>query len=303
MARRFDHLADVEAFIAVAENGSLSAAAVELATTPTVISRAIKRLETHLGVQLLRLTTRRMNITDAGLLYLNQTRLAFAQISEVERSLSGPNDVLNARLRVSAPTTYGHYRLPALLAAFCRIHPQVRIELSISNHNVDLVADNFDMAIRMGSLPDSALIARKLEDARLCLVAAPQYLLSRGVPKCLDDLQDHQCLPFIVPSSGRVRPWQLMDNGKLVERIPVANVQISDDVLGVVSMAKSGLGLCQTYHFIVEDQIRNGLLVEVLEQFSGCSRPFSIIYSPHRQLSTASNTLISFLLKHTHDQR
>ena len=103
MARRFNHLADVETFIAVAENGSLSAAAVELATTPTVISRAIKRLETHLGVQLLRLTTRRMNITDAGLMYLNQTRLAFAQISEVERSLSGPNDVLNARLRVSAP--------------------------------------------------------------------------------------------------------------------------------------------------------------------------------------------------------
>ncbi len=300
MARRFNHLADVEAFIAVADNGSLSAAAVELATTPTVISRAIKRLETHLGVQLLRLTTRRLSITDAGLTYLNQTRLAFAQISDVERSLSGPNDALNARLRVSAPTTYGHYRLPGLLAAFSRIHPQVRIELSISNHNVDLVADNFDMAIRVGCLPDSALIARKLEDARLCLVAAPLYLLSKGVPKCLDDLQHHQCLPFVVPSTGRVRPWQLMDHGQPVERLPTANVQISDDVLGVVSMAKNGLGICQTYRFIVEDQIRSGLLVEVLKHTSGCSRPFSIIYPPHRQLSTASKALISFLLKQVH---
>lgn len=91
-----------------------------------------------------------------------------------------------------------------------------------------------------------------------------------------------------------------MDNGQPVERVPTANVQISDDVLGLVSMAKSGLGICQTYHFIVEDQIRTGLLVEVLEQTSGCSRPFSIIYAPHRQLSSASKALITFLLKQVH---
>lgn len=297
MARRFSHLADVEAFIAAADKGSLSAAAVALATTPTVISRAIKRLETHLGVQLLRLTTRRLSITDAGHTYLNQTRLAFAQIDEVERSLSGSHDELKGRLRISAPTTYGHYRLPALLAEFCQLHPLVKIELSIHNSNVDLIADNFDMAIRVGSLPNSGLAARKLEEAQLCLVAAPQYLLNKGIPTCLDDLHSHQCLAFVIPSSGRVRPWQLMQDGQPVDRIPTANVLISDDVLGLVSMAKSGLGICQTYHFIVEDQIRSGALVEVLNQLSGCSRTFSIVYSPHRQLSAASHALIAFLVQ------
>jgi DNA-binding transcriptional LysR family regulator len=295
MTRQFDHLGDVETFIKVVDKGSLSAAAVALATTPSVISRAIKRLETRLGVQLLRLTTRKLCLTEAGRLYLEQTRDAFGAIAEIERTLQGLNDQPGGRLRLSAPTTYGHYKLPALLATFNRMHPDVLIELNICNDNVDLVADNFDLAIRMGTLPDSGYIGRTLEEARLCLVAAPDYLQRAGVPRSLDDLHRHTCLTFVVPSSGRVRPWKLFDEGKAVEWTPTATVQVSKDVLGIVSLAENGLGICQTYEFIVRERIRQGRLVEVLEHSSGRTRSISLIYPPHRQLSAAARALIDCL--------
>jgi DNA-binding transcriptional LysR family regulator len=295
MTRQFDHLGDVEIFIKVVDKGSLSAAAVALATTPSVISRAIKRLETRIGVQLLRLTTRKLCLTEAGHLYLEQTRDAFGAIADVERTLQGFNDQPGGRLRLSAPTTYGHYKLPPLLATFNRMHPDVLIELSISNDNVDLVAENFDLAIRMGTLPDSGYVGRKLEDARLCLVAAPGYLQREGVPSCLDDLHRHRCLTFVVPSSGRVRPWKLFHEGKELDWTPAATVQVSEDVLGIVSLAENGLGICQTYEFIVRERVRQGRLVELLEQASGRTRSVSVIYPPHRQLSAAARALIGCL--------
>ena len=298
MERRFDHLADVETLITVVDKGTLSAAAVALATTPSVISRAIKRLETRIGVQLLRLTTRRLCLTEAGSLYLDQMRNAFCLIAEVESTLQSQRDQPSGCLRLSAPTTYGHYRLPALLAAFNRQHPKVRIELSISNRNVDLVAENFDLAIRMGALPDSGFIGRKLEDARLCLVAAPDYLQRAGVPRSLDDLKSHACLSFIIPSSGRIRPWQLFEDGQPVDWIPAAMVQVSEDVLGIVSLAENGLGICQTYDFIVRERIQQGRLVELLEQSSGRTRSFSMVYPHHRQLSAAARALINCLAEH-----
>ena len=233
MGRRFDYLADVEVFITVVEKGSLSAGAVLLATTPSVVSRAISRLETRLGVQLLRRTTRRLSLTEAGLLYLEQSRAAFSLIDDAERTIQGQEGALTGRVRLSVPTTYGHYRLPVLLCRFTRQYPQVRIELSISNRNVDLVAEGYDLAIRLGPLPDSGLIGRKLEDARLCVVAAPDYLRRAGTPHSVDELPAHACLPFVMPSSGRVGPWLFCEQGIDREWIPEASVQVSDDVLAL----------------------------------------------------------------------
>lgn len=175
MSRRFDHLGDVEAFIAVVEQGSLTAGAVALSTTPSVISRAIARLEARLGSQLLRRTTRRIGLTEAGRLYLEQTRAAFSLIDDAERAIQGQEGDLSGRVRLSVPTTYAHYRLPPLLQRFGSQYPRVQVELNITNRNVDLVAEGFDLAIRLGTLPDSGLVARKLEDAALCLVASPEY--------------------------------------------------------------------------------------------------------------------------------
>ena len=295
MARRFDHLGDAEAFVTVVEQGSLTAAAVALGTTPSVISRAIARLETRLGNQLLRRTTRRLGLTEAGQLYLEQARAAFALFDDAERAVQGRAGTLAGRVRLSVPTTYGHYRLPEKLARFSREHPQVDIELNISNRNVDLVAEGFDLAIRLGTLPDSGLAARRLEDAALCVVASPDYLRSAGKPTRREQLADHACIPFVMPSSGRIAPWLFREDGQDVEWTPPDRLTVSDDVLGVVSLAGGGAGICQTYDFIVADLLREGRLVEVLPQLRGRSRPFSLIYAPHRRLSAASRALIDSL--------
>ncbi|MFZ4966236.1 LysR family transcriptional regulator [Pseudomonas sp. Mn2068] len=295
MARRFDYLGDVEAFVTVVEQGTVSAGAVALGTTPSVISRAIARLESRLGVQLLRRTTRRLSLTEAGRLYLEQSRQAFSLIDDAERAIQGQDGALSGRIRLSVPTTYGHYRLPPLLKRFHAAHPGVRIELSITNRNVDLVAEGYDLAIRLGALPDSGLIGRKLEDALLCVVAAPDYLKRCGTPLHFGELARHQCLPFVMPSSGRVGHWLFRDGEREVDWAPAAGIEVTDDVLGIVSLAEHGLGLCQTYEFIVRERLANGRLVKLLEPWSGRTRPFSLIYPPHRQLSAACRAFIDFM--------
>lgn len=295
MGRRFDHLGDVETFIAVVEHGSLTAAAVALATTPSVISRAVARLEQRLGAQLLRRTTRRQGLTEAGRLYLEQARAAFAQIDEAERAIQGQGGELSGRVRLSVPTTYGHYRLPPLLRRFAERYPRVRIELNIANRNVDLVAEGYDLAVRLGPLPDSGLAARKLEDAALCVVASPDYLRRRGEPRTLEDLAGHSVLPFQMPSTGRIAQWQFRQDGRDIDWTPDSPLQVSDDVLGVVSLAEHGLGLCQSYDFVVAQRLAAATLVETLPHLRGRARAFSLIYAPHRRLSAAARALIDAL--------
>lgn len=299
MSRKFDYLGDVEVFLAVVEHGSFTAGAVALSTTPSVLSRAVTRLEARLGRQLLQRTTRRVGLTDAGRLYLEQVRTAFGLLDDAERDVQGQDGALAGRVRLSVPTTYGHYRLPPVLARFAQQYPQVQVELNITNRNVDLVAEGFDLAIRLGQLPDSGLVARKLEDAPLLLVAAPDYLQRRGTPQTLDDLQQHLCLPFVMPRTGRLAPWVFCAGGRDVDWLPRSSIETSDDVLGVMSLAEQGIGICQSYEFIVRERLQRGQLVEVLPQLRGRSRPFSVIYAPHRRQSAAARAMIELLVGHT----
>lgn len=294
MARKFDHLADVETFITVVDRGSLTAAAVQLSTTASVISRALARLEARLGSQLLRRTTRSISLTDTGRLYLEQTRAALAQIEDVERSLLGDADDIAGRVSLTAPTTFGHYRLPAMLHAFSQRYPKVRVDLNITNRNVDLAAEGFDFAIRQGVLKDSSLVARRLIDAPLVLVCSPAYRARMGDPASLDDLAWHRCLTFLLPSTGRPFPWQFRHDGGDLDWSPEAALHVTDDVLGVVSLAEAGMGICQTFDFIARDRIERGVLCEVLPQLAGRSRPFSLIYTQRRLLSPASRALLDF---------
>jgi DNA-binding transcriptional LysR family regulator len=295
ISRQFDYLDDLEAFLAVADRESFTAGAVALATTASVLSRAVTRLESRLGTQLLRRTTRRVTLTEAGRHYLEQARAAFALLGDAEREIQGQAQALAGRIRMSVPTTWGHHRVPALLARFTRLYPNVKVELNITNRSVDLVAEGFDLAIRLGHLPDSCLVARKLADETLCLVASPAYLARAGTPHTLDDLQAHACLPFILPRTGRIAPWVFRDGGKDVEWTAPATIEVSDDVLGVVSLAAAGIGIGQSYDFIVREHVAAGRLVEVLPHLRGRSRPFSVVYAPHRRQSAATRAMIDIL--------
>lgn len=295
MSRKFDYLGDVEVFITVVEHGSFTAAAVALSTTPSVLSRAVSRLEVRLGRQLLQRTTRRVGLTEAGRIYLEQARSAFSLLDEAERDGRGQGGDLTGRVRISVPTTFGHYCLPPLLARFSRHYPRVKVELNITNRNVDLIAEGFDLAIRLGQMPDSGFVARKLQDAALLLVASPAYLQRMGMPQTLDELQQHMCLPFIMPRTGRIAPWVFRVGERDVDWQPASTIETSDDVLGVVSLAECGMGICQSYEFIVRERIQRGQLVEVLPQLRGRSRPFSLIYAPHRRQSAATRAMIDLL--------
>jgi DNA-binding transcriptional LysR family regulator len=295
MPRQFDYLADVEVFTTIASKGTISAAAVALGTTPSVLSRAVARLESRLGTQLMRRTTRRLSLTEAGRAYLEQARHAFAVLADAERAVQGADGELTGTIRISAPTTYAHYKLPALLQPFMDRHPAVMIELSIANRNVDLVSEGYDMAVRLGVLPDSGLAARKLGDEELVLVASPAYLARAGTPRTIADLAGHSCLAFVMPSTGKIPPWLLTDQGADTEWLPPPRLRVTDDVLGVVSLAQQGLGICQTYRFVAAGPLQRGELVQVLPDHGGRTRQFSLIYPPHKSLSSASRALIAAL--------
>lgn len=303
MPRRFDYLSDIELFLASADSGSFSAAAIALGATPSMVSRGVARLEGRLGVQLMRRTTRSLSLTDAGRAYLEQARAAFSLLEEAERDVQGDAAHLRGRVRLSVSTTYGHYRLPAMLAAFARRHPDVQIEVSIANRNVDLIAEGFDLAIRLGDLPDSGLRARRLEDASVCLVAAPDYLGRVGAPRSLEDLADHACIGFVMPSTGRIGNWLFRRDDRDIDWAPEGQWTVSEDVLGAVSLVESGLGVCQTYDFVAAEALAAGRLIEVLPELRGRSRPFSLLHAPHRRLSAPVRTLIDHLVEAAKDAR
>ena len=295
MSRQFDHLADVEVFLIVAEKLSISATAIHLSTTPSVISRTITRLEKKLGIQFFRRTTRHLSLTEAGQLYYEKMQHAFQLIDHAERVIQGEQLQISGKIKLSVPTTYGHYRLPPLLEKFLLQYPDIQIEISISNRNVDLIAEGFDLAIRQGHLPNSSLVARPLELAPLQIVASPDYLKRMGIPQTLEELKHHQCIAFELPSSGKVTPWFFKDVDQEIQWTPTNRILVKEDILGVVSLAESGLGICQSYSFIVNEKIQQVKLQPLLEAYAGHSRPFSLLYVQHKHMSSATRALINFL--------
>lgn len=295
MSRQFDHLADIEVFLIVAEKLSISAAAIYLATTPSVISRTITRLEKKLGIQFFRRTTRHLSLTEAGQLYYEKMQHAFQLIDHAERAIQGEQLQISGKIKLSVPTTYGHYRLPPLLEKFLLQYPDIQIEISISNRNVDLIAEGFDLAIRQGHLPNSSFVARPLEQEPLKLVASPTYLKRMGTPKTLEELNYHQCIAFELPSNGKVTPWFFKDIDQEIQWIPTNRILIKEDILGVVSLAENGLGICQSYDFIVNEKIQQGKLQPLLEPYAGHTRPFSLLYAQHKHMSSATRAFIDFL--------
>ncbi|WP_020201082.1 LysR family transcriptional regulator [Cupriavidus sp. WS] len=298
MKRQFDdlQLGSIELFCLAAELGGFTAAAVAASVTPAAVSRSVSRLEERLGVRLFVRTTRQIRLTDEGRAYFERARRALSQLVDAEREATGQHASPAGLLRISLPTPYAHYRVLPVLPEFRARYPQVEIETHISNSNVDFADDGFDLAVRGRAPDDSNLIARKLEDAELVLVAAPSYLARAGVPGTLDALQAHDCIQFELPSSGRRIPWLFMEDGELAEVTTRGGYGCSDDVLGGVTLARSGAGLFQTYRFVAEQDLRDGRLVELLPQFGGASRPFVLLYPHARHMSSRVRAFVDFLV-------
>ena len=299
MGRQFEGvmMGGIELFCLAGELESSPSAAKAAGLTPAAVSRAIGRLEERLQVRLFVRSTRRIRLTDGGRAYLAQCRGALNQLMEAERELTGRQAEPAGLLRISLPTTLGHHRVLPLLPAFRERYPKVAIEAQVSNRNIDFVADGFDLAIRAREQPDSGLVARRLMDAELLVVAAPAYLRRHGTPHTLDDLAAHECVQFVLPSSGQRVPWSFKVDGQEVALATQGHCICQDDVLGVVTLARAGAGLAHTYRFIVEDELREGRLVEVLASHGGCRRPFSLLYPRDRHMPLRVRVFVDFLVE------
>ena len=298
--RTFDtiQLGSIELFCKAAELGGFSAAAESLGLTPASVSRSIKRLEERLGVRLFSRTTRNVRLTSEGEVYWQQCQQALEQIAEAERAITGNQKVPSGVLRISVGTLYANYRLLPHLQHFTATYPQIELELSLSNRVVDIVDEGYDLAIRIGTPQDSRLIAHKLEDATVGVFATPDYLARHGVPVSLDDLAHHDCLQFVLPTTGRAMPWIFTaPDGNELDYTFRSRLRLLDDAFGCISWGNAGGGLFQTYHFIASPAVARGELVEVLRLYGGRSRQFSVTYPQNRHLSARVRAFVDFMLE------
>lgn len=291
-----NNLGSIQIFCKSAELESFSATSIALGITPAAVSRSIARIEARMGVRLFARSTRQIRLTDEGKLYYDECIRALQQLEAAERLLTGGLNTPRGTLRISVPTTYGHCRVMPVIHQYREQYPYVEIELNISNRNIDFIEEGYDLAIRLGQPKDSRLVARKLEDAQLGIYAAPKYLAQHGTPQTPDDLQQHKCIHFIMPATGKPMPWTLHNKGEEVTFEPPCSVRITGDVLGCITYAAAGGGLVQTYDFIAaQPQYRN--LVEILKPYRGASRVFSILYPHSRIIAPKTRAFIDLMVK------
>lgn len=289
-------LGSIEIFCRAAELGGFSLAAEALGLTPASVSRSIKRIEERLGVRLFSRTTRNVRLTLEGEAYWRECRQALAQIAQAERLITGHQQVPSGLLRISAGTLYANHRLLPMLQRFTEAYPQIELELSLSNRVVDIVEEGYDVAVRIGTPQDSRLIAHPLEDATVGLFATPGYLERRGVPRTIEDLARHDCLQFVLPSTGRPMPWLLKTaQGEDIDLVFRSRFRVLDDAQGCISWGRAGGGLFQTYHFIAEAAVADGHLLEVLQANRGRARRFSLMVPQNRHLSARVRAFVEFM--------
>jgi len=298
MTHNFDdlQLGSLELFCLAADAGSFTEAATLASVTPAAVSRSVARLEERLGVRLFVRTTRQMRLSEAGQAYYQHCRQALGQLVEAERQVTGGQLEPAGCLRISAPTPYAHHRLLPLLPRFRQRYPRVQVDVHVSNRNVDFAEEHFDLAIRGRAPADSRLVARRLEDAELVVVATPGYLAQAGVPQTLEDLAGHQCIQFELPSNGRRPPWSFRRQGQWVELETQGDFTCLGDFLATTTLVRHGGGLMQAYRFTVQDALDSGELVEVLAGYGGTSRPFMLVYPQARHMPLKVRVLIDFLV-------
>ncbi|CRI56873.1 LysR family transcriptional regulator [Pseudomonas sp. CCOS 191] len=298
MTRHFDdlQLGSLELFCLAADAGSFTEAATLASVTPAAVSRSVARLEERLGVRLFVRTTRQMRLSEAGQAYYQHCRQALGQLVEAEREVTGGQLEPAGCLRISAPTPYAHHRLLPLLPRFRQRYPRVQVDVHVSNRNVDFAEEHFDLAIRGRAPADSRLVARRLEDAELVVVATPDYLARAGVPQTLEDLAGHECIQFELPSNGRRPAWSFRREGQWVELETQGAFTCLGDFLATTTLVRHGGGLMQAYRFTVQDALESGELVEVLAVHGGTSRPFMLVYPQARHMPLKVRVFIDFLV-------
>ncbi|MEM7524588.1 MAG: LysR family transcriptional regulator [Pseudomonadota bacterium] len=261
-----DRLTEMEAFTRVVELGGFTEAARKLGLSKSAVSKHVAALETRLGARLLNRTTRRVSPTEIGLTYFDKAQAVLAAAAEADAAATALQEAPTGELKISAPLSFGIKHVAPALAKFLNAYPNVSARLYFDDRTVELVAEGFDLAVRIGELPDSSLKVRKLAETEMNLVAAPRYLAERGEPKTIEDLSKHEILHYTHLSSGAF----LKLRGASGEDRPVrvgGRLSINNGD-GLMTAAADGLGLAYMPNFICADALRSGEVVEVLSRFT-----------------------------------
>jgi DNA-binding transcriptional LysR family regulator len=293
----FSSPSTTELFCKAAEKLNFTAAAQALGTTPSAISKAVRRLENRLGVELFKRTTRSIRLTDEGQAYFVACQQALAQIRQSEEMLRQSRQGSSGTLRISVPVSYGIKRLVALIPEYLQRYPgRVKVFISLSNSVTDFIGEEFDMAIRIGRVADSRLVARPLHQAHLCVVASPDYLRKYGWPRRPEDLAAHQSIDLVLPDSGKPLPWRFAEARRHIDIKPTARLEL-DHPIAVLTAACNGAGIARLLDFTVASELRTGELVEVLREFRLPAQPVSVAYPSGRHLPARMRTFLDYLLE------
>jgi DNA-binding transcriptional LysR family regulator len=286
-----DRLVAMEAFVRAADGRSFSQAARQMRLSKSVVSRQIAALEAALGARLLQRTTRTLTLTEAGRLYLERARRVLAEVEDAERSVGQLSDAPRGQLRVSAPMSFGFLHLAAAIPAFLARHPDVTVDMSLTDRFVDLVEEGFDVAVRIGRLRDSSLVARRLAPSRLVVCGSPGYLARRGVPRVPADLAGHECLH----NTNIEGQWAfaLPDGG--VQMVDVSGRLSANNGDALQAAAREGAGLVYLPSFIVGEDLQAGRLVSVLDGFTTVGATVNAVYPHARHLSPKVRVFVDFL--------
>jgi DNA-binding transcriptional LysR family regulator len=252
---------EMQVFLRVVESGSFSAAARTLLMTPSTVSKLVNRIEERLGVRLLERSTRHLSLTAEGRVYYERSQALLAELEDIERELGQGAGTVGGTVRVNASVAFGTLGLEPLLPAFWAAYPDILVDLSLSDEIVDLYLDRTDVAFRVGALPASSLVARRVGVAARRIVAAPSYLHRHGVPRTVDELERHNCLGFNFRRTAPV--WPLREGGRIVDRM-VRGTLLANNGETVRRMALAGVGLARLGEYHVRADLASGRLVDVL---------------------------------------
>ncbi len=263
-------------FCRVAETKSFSAAARSFETTTSAVSKRIAALEAHLGVRLFARTTRRVSLTEPGAtLYAHASRI-LTELADAEESVAQLGGSTRGTLRVTAPTILGEHHVAALVPKLLAAHPELRIELSLTDRVVNLVEEGFDCGVRIGPLRDSSLVAARVGEVQSVVCASPSYLATHGTPEEPHDLSVHDCIRLVTLPVGR--EWSFRDEGGEELIVPVSGRLLLNSGVALVAAVRAGVGLSRLPRFLVEDALDRGELVEVLADFRTPPSPVHVVY-------------------------
>ncbi|HZW76290.1 MAG TPA: LysR family transcriptional regulator [Caldimonas sp.] len=282
------------AFAQTARRGSFASAARDLGTSPSTIAKSVARLEAGLGVKLFHRTTRRVNLTADGERLFRRCERVLAEVEDLRAEAAGVRAAPSGTLRIDLPITYGRRIVMPLLAGVAQRHPELRLDVRLQDNYADIVRDGLDLAVRVGAMHDSTLVARRVDWQQLIVIASPAYLAERGTPRRLADLPRHDVIAFRQPSSGRPRAWQLRQAGRAVELQPEPRTQVNDGE-GMVAAATMGLGLAQIPDYIAADELARGAVVEVMASFRPAAMPISAVVPSSRLLPPRVRVVLDVL--------